>query len=224
MRREHIYRDAIAIAEGGAVEVAVGPDAIDVLRQTGESSVELIEVKYAPNLREAIGQVNSYGDRYAKAHSVEVEKRVHLVLSSSRRDSAKESARINEHRGELAGHNIRLTTVAERPGIEPVYRAGGIDFASRQALERQVAKVKLDFLVAEYLSLGNHSFLLDLASAWRRVQMPGRPAESISVTRVDHHGAGMMMSVHGRVVDPMNCIRPLMMLAHYELLSMPVAV
>jgi hypothetical protein len=110
----------------------------------------------------------------------------------------------------------------ERPDLQPIYVAGGIEFASRKAIERYAKKVKSDFLIAEYLSSAHYAFLLSLGSAWRQIEH-GKPATEISASAVDVHGVGMMMSVHGRQVSIGDCIRPLTMLTHYELLSMPVA-
>ena len=228
MRVEHIYRDAIAVRLGGRVEIPVGRDSIDVLltHNSGNDvpiSHEVIEVKYAADLRTAMGQVVSYSRRWARANPNDaVTRHIHLITSASPRDAAKESARIREHQDALAEDCSQLTTVRERPDLQPIYVAGGIEFASRKAIERYAKKVKSDFLIAEYLSSAHYAFLLSLGSAWRQIEY-GKPATEISASAVDVHGVGMMMSVHGRQVSIGDCIRPLTMLTHYELLSMPVA-
>jgi hypothetical protein len=224
MRNEHLYRDALAIQCGGAVEVLVGRDKIDVLRPVCDSVAEVIEVKYAAGLREAMGQAVTYSRRYARANpGVVVSRRVHLICGATMRSRSAEAARIAEHREEMEEDGITLTTVFERPGLTPVYRAGGLEFGSAQALRSHLARVKRDFLLANFLSPFHEVFLRDLANAWRRVEL-GKAAHDVRVAAPRTWGfVGMMMSVHGRVVSPDDCVRPLMMLTHYELLSEPLA-
>jgi hypothetical protein len=221
MRNEHLYRDALAVQCGGSIEVPVGIDRIDVLRPAGEGAVEVIEVKYASGLREAMGQAVTYSRRYSAANpDVVVSRRVHLICGATMRSRSGETARINEHRDELERDGITLTTVVERPNLAPVYRAGGLEFGGSDALRAHLGRVKRNFLVANYLSNGHELFLRDLANAWRRVEQ-GKSAYDVRVA--EGQLGGMMMSVHGRIVSPNDCLRPLMMLAHYELLSEPLA-
>jgi hypothetical protein len=67
-RGESYYRDKLALAERGEIEVSIPGGRIDVL-----TSTEVIEVKSARNWMHALGQVQVYGSHFPR-----LRKRIHL--------------------------------------------------------------------------------------------------------------------------------------------------
>jgi hypothetical protein len=67
-RGESYYRDKLAVAEGGKIEVSIPGGRIDVLTNS-----EVIEVKAARNWMHALGQVQIYGSHFPRHR-----KRIHL--------------------------------------------------------------------------------------------------------------------------------------------------
>jgi hypothetical protein len=194
----------------------------DPQRDRPNTCYQIVDIKCSDSGEASgVGQLGSYRDYFKQTDpGCEVRLRVHVVLPASLRARSQKIAVLQKNSGFYERSGIEITTEIERPNLAPVYRAGGLEFGGAQALRAHLGRVKRDFLVANYLSSGRDSFLRDLANAWRRVEL-GKPAHDVRVTEAQL--GGMMMSVHGRIISPDDCLRPLMMLAHYELLSEPLA-
>lgn len=106
-----IIRDAWAVRHGGRTEVPVGQDRIDVVVD-GAQYDTLVEVKPADQVREAIGQGNSYQRRWTRPS------RKHLVLFHDTRLPASSTVeRLRTHRdsGELSTFTVEIVPPVPRP-------------------------------------------------------------------------------------------------------------
>ena len=229
MGTHDIYRDWLAVRTGSEIEKTISAGRMDVfkmipadLQKNLPNRYQIVDIKCSDSGEASgVGQLGGYRDYFKQIDpGCEVQLRVHIVLPASLRARSQKIAVLQKNTGFYERSGIEITTEIERPNLSPAYRAGGLTFDSAQALRLHLALVKRDFLVMNFLSPPHESFLRDLASAWRRVDR-GQPAYDVKVS--ESQLGGMMMSVHGRVVSPDDCVRPLMMLAHYELLSEPLA-
>jgi hypothetical protein len=106
-----IIRDAWAVRYGGRTEVPVGQDRIDIVVD-GAQYDTLVEVKPADQVREAIGQGNSYQRRWTRPS------KKHLVLFHETGLPAKSTVeRLRTHRdsGELSSFTWEIVPAVPRP-------------------------------------------------------------------------------------------------------------
>lgn len=230
MGTHDIYRDWLAVRTGSEAEKTISVGRMDVFKmipadpQRGRPNAcyQITDIKCSDSgKKEGVGQLGGYRDYFEQVDpGCEVELRVHIVLPASLRARSQKMAVLQKNAGFYERSGIEVTTEIERPNLSPVYRAGGLEFGCAQSVQSHLVQVKRDFLIMNFLSPTHEAFLRDLANAWRRVKAG---AAAFDVRVAEAQARGMMMSVHGRVVKPDDCVRPLMMLAHYELLSEPLA-
>jgi hypothetical protein len=106
-----IIRDAWAVCHGGRTEVPVGQDRIDIVVD-GAQYDTLVEVKPADQVREAIGQGNSYQRRWTRPS------KKHLVLFHETGLPAKstlERLRTHQDSGELSSFTWEIVPAVPRP-------------------------------------------------------------------------------------------------------------
>jgi hypothetical protein len=135
-----IIRDAWAVRHGGRTEVPVGQDRIDVVVD-GAQYDTLVEVKPAHQVREAIGQGNSYQRRWARPS------KKHLVLFHETGLPAKstvERLRTHQDSGELSSFTWEIVPAVPRPS----YCIAGVPISLERPIKDicdQVGRIKRDF-------------------------------------------------------------------------------
>jgi hypothetical protein len=120
-----VVRDAWAVRHGGRTEVPVGQDRIDVV-VAGTQYDTLVEVKPAHQVREAIGQGNSYQRRWARPS------KKHLVLFHETGLPAKstlERLRTHQASGELSSFTWEIVPAVPRPS----YHIAGVPISFERA-------------------------------------------------------------------------------------------
>lgn len=177
-KTECIYRDALAVSLNAETEVAVGSgvkDLIDVLHCTADYD-EIIEVKTAMGIRDAIGQVRSYVHRRQLAIPDKQQKaRVHLIVSNNRSRRVHELNRIDEHRSECDADGIEISIVNEVQHPQS-YEIGGLKFRTTGEINAHLKQIRRDQAVVGYTCPQHQMFLDELLTAWRR-RYPGRKDE-----------------------------------------------
>lgn len=102
-RRQHVYRDALAVKLNGQTREAVGDlgDHVDIVVDHGQR-VDLWEVKYGGlSQRTGTARVRSAGFRYKPAQpNATINQKVFLIMSADNRVRARQLERIKEHQSE----------------------------------------------------------------------------------------------------------------------------
>jgi hypothetical protein len=135
-----VVRDAWAVRHGGRTEVPVGQDRIDVV-VSGTQYDTLVEVKPAHQVRDAIGQGNSYQRRWARPS------KKHLVLFHETGLPAKstlERLRTHQASGELSSFTWEIVPAVPRPS----YHIAGVPISFERAkadICDHVVRIKRDF-------------------------------------------------------------------------------
>ena len=135
-----VVRDAWAVRHGGRTEVPVGQDRIDVV-VSGAQYDTLVEVKPAHQMREAIGQGNSYQRRWPRAS------RKHLVLfheTGLPAQSTVERLRTHQASGELSSFTWEIVPAVPRPS----YHIAGVPISLERPIKDicdELGRIKRDF-------------------------------------------------------------------------------
>jgi hypothetical protein len=135
-----VVRDAWAVRHGGRTEVPVGQDRIDIVVD-GDQYDTLVEVKPADQVREAIGQANSYQRRWTRPS------KKHLVLFHETGLPAKstvERLRTHQASGELSSFTWEIVPAVPRPS----YHIAGVPISFERAkadICGHVARIKRSF-------------------------------------------------------------------------------
>ena len=157
-----IIRDAWAVRHGGRTEVPVGQDRIDIVVD-GDQYDTLVEVKPAHQVREAIGQVNSYQRRWARPS------KKRLVLFHDTRLPAKSTAeRLRTHRdsGELSTFTVEIVPPVPRP----CYQIADVLICSKRPINdicNHLKRIKCDF-ERGYIAANDRTFLHRLVVGGQR--------------------------------------------------------
>jgi hypothetical protein len=179
-----IIRDAWAVRHGGRTEVPVGQDRIDVVVD-GAQYDTLVEVKPAYQVRDAIGQGNSYQRRWARPS------KKHLVLFHETGLPAKstlERLRTHQDSGELSSFTWEIVPAVPRPS----YHIAGVPISLERPVKAicdQVGRIKRDFqsgsIAAEDQAFLHHLIIGSQRQARGAQLVQGRLGVELQVVRFD---------------------------------------
>ena len=179
-----IIRDAWAVRHGGRTEVPVGQDRIDVV-VSGAQYDTLVEVKPAHQVRDAIGQGNSYQRRWARPS------KKHLVLFHETGLPAKstlERLRTHQDSGELSSFTWEIVPAVPRLS----YHIAGVPISLERPIKDicdQVGRIKRDFqsgsIAAEDQAFLHHLIIGGQRQARGAQLVQGRLGVELQVVRFD---------------------------------------
>jgi hypothetical protein len=180
-----IIRDAWAVRHGGRTEVPVGQrDRIDVV-VSGTQYDTLVEVKPAHQVRDAIGQGNSYQRRWPRAS------KKHLVLFHETGLPAKstlERLRTHQDSGELSSFTWEIVPAVPRPS----YHIAGVPISLERPIKDicgHVSRIKRDFqggsIAAEDQAFLHHLIIGGQRQARGAQLVQGRLGVELQVVRFD---------------------------------------
>ena len=180
-----VVRDAWAVRHGGRTEVPVGQrDRIDVV-VSGTQYDTLVEVKPAHQVRDAIGQGNSYQRRWARPS------KKHLVLFHETGLPAKstlERLRTHQDSGELSSFTWEIVPAVPRPS----YHIAGVPISLERPVKdicHQVGRIKRDFqsgsIAAEDQAFLHHLIIGGQRQARGAQLVQGRLGVELQVVRFD---------------------------------------
>jgi hypothetical protein len=179
-----IIRDAWAVRHGGRTEVPVGQDRIDVVVD-GAQYDTLVEVKPAYQVRDAIGQGNSYQRRWARPS------KKHLVLFHETGLPAKstlERLRTHQDSGELSSFTWEIVPAVPRPS----YHIAGVPISLERPIKDicgHVSRIKRDFqggsIAAEDQAFLHHLIIGGQRQARGAQLVQGRLGVELQVVRFD---------------------------------------
>jgi hypothetical protein len=180
-----VVRDAWAVRHGGRTEVPVGQrDRIDVV-VSGTQYDTLVEVKPAHQVRDAIGQGNSYQRRWARPS------KKHLVLFHETGLPAKstlERLRTHQDSGELSSFTWEIVPAVPRPS----YHIAGVPISLERPVKAicdQVGRIKRDFqsgsIAAEDQAFLHHLIIGSQRQARGAQLVQGRLGVELQVVRFD---------------------------------------
>jgi hypothetical protein len=193
-----IIRDAWAVRHGGRTEVPVGQDRIDVVVD-GAQYDTLVEVKPAHQVREAIGQGNSYQRRWARPS------KKHLVLfheTALPAQSTVERLRTHQASGELSSFTWEVMPAVPRP----CYQIAGVPISLERPAKDicgHVSRIKRDFqsgsIAAEDQTFLHHLIIGGQRQARGAQLVQGRLGVELQVVRFD--GNTFTLSGQAAAVD-----------------------
>jgi hypothetical protein len=180
-----VVRDAWAVRHGGRTEVPVGQrDRIDVV-VSGTQYDTLVEVKPAHQVRDAIGQGNSYQRRWPRAS------KKHLVLFHETGLPAKstlERLRTHQDSGELSSFTWEIVPAVPRPS----YHIAGVPISLERPIKDicgHVSRIKRDFqggsIAAEDQAFLHHLIIGGQRQARGAQLVQGRLGVELQVVRFD---------------------------------------
>jgi hypothetical protein len=179
-----VVRDAWAVRHGGRTEVPVGQDRIDVV-VSGTQYDTLVEVKPADQVRDAIGQGNSYQRRWPRAS------KKHLVLFHETGLPAKstlERLRTHQDSGELSSFTWEIVMAVPRPS----YHIAGVPISLERPVKAicgHVSRIKRDFqsgsIAAEDQAFLHHLIIGGQRQARGAQLVQGRLGVELQVVRFD---------------------------------------
>jgi hypothetical protein len=157
-----IIRDAWAVRHGGRTEVQCGQDRIDIVVD-GAQYDTLVEVKPAHQVRDAIGQCNSYQRRWARPS------KKRLVLFHETGLPAKstlERLRTHQDSGELSSFTWEIVPPVPRP----CYQIADVLICSKRPINdicNHLKRIKCDF-ERGYIPANDRTFLRHLIIGGQR--------------------------------------------------------
>jgi hypothetical protein len=181
-----IIRDAWAVRHGGRTEVQCGQDRIDIVVD-GAQYDTLVEVKPADQVREAIGQGNSYQRRWTRPS------KKHLVLFHETGLPAKstvERLRTHQDSGELSSFTWEIVPAVPRPS----YHIAGVPISLERPVKAicgHVSRIKRDFqlngglIPAEDQAFLHHLIIGGQRQARGAQLVQGRLGVELQVVRFD---------------------------------------
>jgi hypothetical protein len=228
-QREFMYRDYIALALGGQIEVRLPTQKyIDVLTDT-----HVIELKYARS-NETLCEIWAVVTGYCR----EIEKtsgtRTPIIIpiwSADRCVRKKEQKKYEYEYMEEQKHRsepVELHVGIIERDVTPVYKIADLEFSEKIEIEQHLAQIKLDFLAAEYLCDHHRDFIACLMEAYRQVHHR-KDSRLFTYDVGSINIFGNKMSIHCPIVQggklPLDkCVSAFMMLTHYELLAKPIII
>jgi hypothetical protein len=179
-----VVRDAWAVRHGGRTEVQCGQDRIDIVVD-GAQYDTLVEVKPAHQVRDAIGQGNSYQRRWPRAS------KKRLVLFHETGLPAKstlERLRTHQDSGELSSFTWEIVPAVPRPS----YHIAGVPISLERPVKDicdQVGRIKRDFqggsIAAEDQAFLHHLIIGGQRQARGAQLVQGRLGVELQVVRFD---------------------------------------